>query len=331
MLKFAVLSAGVLAIGLSAAAEARTIEWSGYTWSVRNSGGAQQGPNANVWSNSTDSVWVDEEGDLHLKIRKVGNTWVAAEIDLTESLSYGTYEWELSTQYDQLADNVVIGLFTYQSPQSVANQTSGSVGNGVADTPHEIDIEMTGDWGSGNLYYTTHDPDVTSPSKNFYQALGGDYTTHRFTWAPDYIHWNSYNGHVAGIAHPEYPIVEQRPGSGNGQIAEFHYDGPVIPQDLNEIPIINFWITNNNASTAGPFDGQEQELVIHSFTYTPLPEDIPGDINGDGFVGLDDLDIILNHWNEGTPPTGGSPSIPEPASATVLGLSMCLFGLRRNR
>ena len=28
-----------------------------------------------------------------------------------------------------------------------------------------------------------------------------------------------------------------------------------------------------------------------------------GDISGDGFVGLDDLDVILNNWNAGTPPS----------------------------
>ncbi len=47
--------------------------------------------------------------------------------------------------------------------------------------------------------------------------------------------------------------------------------------------------------------------------------DLSGDINNDGFVGLDDLDIVLNTWNNGTPPTaGGAPSIPEPASLALL-------------
>ena len=65
-------------------------------------------------------------GDLHLKIRKVGNVWYAAELDLVSSLSYGTYEWELSSRYDQFADNTVVGLFTYQSPASVASQAGGA-------------------------------------------------------------------------------------------------------------------------------------------------------------------------------------------------------------
>jgi len=37
-----------------------------------------------------------------------------------------------------------------------------------------------------------------------------------------------------------------------------------------------------------------------------------GDANADGFVGLDDLDLVLNHWNTGTPPTADA--LPEPTA-----------------
>ena len=48
-----------------------------------------------------------------------------------------------------------------------------------------------------------------------------------------------------------------------------------------------------------------------------------GDVSGDGFVGLDDLDIVLNNWNNGTPPTPSA--IPEPASGLLFVLaSMCV-------
>ncbi len=51
-----------------------------------------------------------------------------------------------------------------------------------------------------------------------------------------------------------------------------------------------------------------------------IPEPLAGDINGDGFVGVDDLNIVLVNWNNGTPPTGGTPTIPEPASVALLGI-----------
>ncbi len=42
-----------------------------------------------------------------------------------------------------------------------------------------------------------------------------------------------------------------------------------------------------------------------------------GDPSNDGFVGLDDLDIVLNNWNAGTP---AAASVPEPAALAIMGL-----------
>jgi len=47
---------------------------------------------------------------------------------------------------------------------------------------------------------------------------------------------------------------------------------------------------------------------------------LAGDINGDGFVGIDDLNILLATWNNGTAPAPSAPSIPEPASLALLGI-----------
>jgi hypothetical protein len=279
----------LIVVGNSSVADARNIEWSGYTWQVRTSHGAPQGPGPNIFSDSADNVFVDATGDLHLKIRKgADGKWLASEIDLNHSLGYGTYEWEVSSRYDQFATNAVGGLFTYISPESVASQTGGAVGNGIADTPHEIDIEFTGAWGNGDLYYTTHDGDVPAPSKNYYQPLSGNFTTHRFTWEPGRIIWESFHGHVTGEANPPNPIVEQRAGAGKGQPARHVYAGPVVPQDLNEIPILNFWISSPNPSLNGPTGGAEQEMIVHSFAYTPLADsadfDADGDVDGKDFL-----------------------------------------------
>ena len=50
-------------------------------------------------------------------------------------------------------------------------------------------------------------------------------------------------------------------------------------------------------------DSEVQQLTIFETGYAPLSgAGIPGDIDGDGYVGLDDLDIILNNWNMFVPP-----------------------------
>jgi len=52
-----------------------------------------------------------------------------------------------------------------------------------------------------------------------------------------------------------------------------------------------------------------------------------GDADGDGFVGIDDLNEVLSNWNAGAPPRGSSLStIPEPTMAVMLGGMLGLVG-----
>jgi uncharacterized protein len=55
-------------------------------------------------------------------------------------------------------------------------------------------------------------------------------------------------------------------------------------------------------------------------TTNVIPPPLAGDINGDGFVGIADLNVVLGNWNAGTPPVAGNATIPEPASLALLGL-----------
>jgi hypothetical protein len=54
-----------------------------------------------------------------------------------------------------------------------------------------------------------------------------------------------------------------------------------------------------------------------------------GDPSGDGFVGIEDLNAVLGNWNAGAPPATRA-SIPEPASAALLGLGAAAM-FRRQR
>ncbi len=59
---------------------------------------------------------------------------------------------------------------------------------------------------------------------------------------------------------------------------------------------------------------------------------LQGDANGDGFVGIDDLTTVLGNWNVGTPPPPGaevSANIPEPTCLVVFGAAGSLMFARR--
>ncbi len=72
-------------------------------------------------------------------------------------------------------------------------------------------------------------------------------------------------------------------------------------------------------------------IILGQWNQTVFPGTGP-DSNVDGFIGIDDLNLILSNWNNGTPPTDLT-AIPEPASAALLGLLsfMCVKRTPANR
>jgi sialidase-1 len=56
-----------------------------------------------------------------------------------------------------------------------------------------------------------------------------------------------------------------------------------------------------------------------------------GDPSGDGFVGIEDLNVVLGNWNNGTPPNEISTNIPEPRTAVVMLFLAALMGVAPRR
>ncbi len=58
-------------------------------------------------------------------------------------------------------------------------------------------------------------------------------------------------------------------------------------------------------------------LVLANWNQNVPPADPLADPSGDGFVGIDDLNEVLGNWNAGTPPEQPA-AIPEPGSAVIV-------------
>ncbi len=56
------------------------IAFSDYVWAVKDHGKSLAGPGPNRFSDSSGSVFDDDDGRLHLKIRKIKGKWHAAEV-----------------------------------------------------------------------------------------------------------------------------------------------------------------------------------------------------------------------------------------------------------
>jgi Chondroitinase B len=60
-------------------------------------------------------------------------------------------------------------------------------------------------------------------------------------------------------------------------------------------------------------------LVLGAWNQSVPPADAAADPSGDGFVGIEDLNTVLGNWNAGTPPPGEAPNaIPEPTILALL-------------
>lgn len=90
------------------------------------------------------------------------------------------------------------------------------------------------------------------------------------------------------------------------------------------------WEINITAELIGDLNGDgfvgidDLGIVLANWNLNVPPGDVRADPSGDGFVGIDDLNEVLGNWNAGTPPTGGA-NVPEPTTAGLLAVGV--FGV----
>lgn len=213
---------------------ANTITFSGYDWSVRTSNGQLQGPGPNYFSDSHENVWLDEEGYLHLKLSQKDGTWYCSEVYSLSSFGYGTYKFTLAPGFEDLDENVVVGLFTY------------------LDDTHEIDIEFAR-WGQKSAQNGQF---VVQPYSNIGNLHRFDFnevaidSCHSFEWCEQYIYfWSA--------------ITPQDSSTSGSLVSEWTYIGNDNPTPSNELVHINLWLMDGLA----PNNSEEAEIIIKSFKF----------------------------------------------------------------
>ncbi len=212
-----------------------TIKFTGIKWTVRSGGG---GPGPNNWSDSSNSVWVDSLGQLHLKIRRIGDSWYCSEVYAQQSFGYGEYMFYVASNVENYDPEIVVGLFLYENDR------------------REIDIEFSKweDPASVDGWYTVQPPPYNNSNQDsFALNLNGNYSTHKIIWSSDSISFQSYRGHYRSLLSPD------------SLINQWTYSENKNPPVGNERLHINFWLYGGKP----PTNLNDAELII-SAVYVPI-------------------------------------------------------------
>jgi hypothetical protein len=243
----AYLPTNVLAQALASAVTTRAspgLRWlgfSGYDWWVKTSAG-QVGPGPNYFSDSTNNVWLDGLGQLHLRITNRSNQWQCAELVSARTLGYGSYRFELGSPVDNLDPMVVLGLFTWSDDPVFADR--------------EIDVECSR-WGNEadptSAQYVIQPYNLSGHLLRIALPAGQTNSTHLFTWETNRVSFQSQRGPYA-----------PNPAPAN-VISNWSYT-LTVPRTGDENIRLNLWLFNG----AAPTDNHEVEVVINSFQFVPL-------------------------------------------------------------
>ena len=98
--------------------------------------------------------------------------------------------------------------------------------------------------------------------------------------------------------------------SGGGGV---HFDNVVLEIIAPTVSLVG------DLNSDGFVGIDDLNLVLGNWNLNVPPGDPLADPSGDGFVGIDDLNQVLGNWNAGTPPAAGA-AVPEPATLALLGL-----------
>ncbi|MCP4409900.1 MAG: tandem-95 repeat protein [Gammaproteobacteria bacterium] len=219
---------------------ARELDFNGRTWRVKDSD-YLEGPGPNYFSDDPQDVWVDGAGKLHMRIAHRSSVWYSSEVITEEPLGYGLYTFHVLGPIDQLNENIVLGLFTWDS---VAPPDAYS---------REVDVEFSR-WGNPaaveNAQYVLQPWNQPGNRHPFSLTLPVTESLHLFDWQPDFVRFASYQGN--------------QPLPGN-LLHTWVYTGSDIPVADDSNGRINLWLVNG----VPPSDGQEVEIVVEAFTHTP--------------------------------------------------------------
>lgn len=218
---------------LESLTQPKTLHFSGYDWIIR-SASSYRGGSLNEFDPA--NAWVDEHGELHLRIAKRKEQFSCAEVQLSRSLGYGTYVFVVR-DISHLEASAVLTLFTWD-------------GVGPEENRRELAFEISR-WGShdkDNIAFVIQPYYIPTNVVRFYAPAG--VLTNSFRWEPGRVTFTTSSG-----SHPD----------AAGNHVNQHVFASGIPAPGGESPRMNLYIFGKGEI---PLQ-HENEIVVERFEYYP--------------------------------------------------------------
>jgi len=232
----------------------RTLVFGDRTWRVKGPG--VYGPGVNTFSDTTNRVWVDASGRLHLTLRNTSGTWYCTEVALEEALGYGDYVLTTVGRLDLIDPQTVLGIFLWEYGPCWDN------GYLWWNAFNEIDIEYSrwGNSGAGIAQFVAQPFDYPGNIRRFDAAFGdGEVVSHAMRWLHDRVEFRVWRGG------PD----DETPAN---LISAWTYTGPHIPRPEQPRMHLNLWKLEGTPAA-------NQEVVFQGFRF--LREGAPTGVGDD--------------------------------------------------
>jgi hypothetical protein len=210
----------------------KTLAFSGYEWEVRQQRSDRHGAN----DYDARNAWVDDQGHLHLVLTERDGRWTCAEVQMTRSLGYGTYSFDVRDT-SRLDAAAAFSMYTWDVLAADQNY-------------RELTIEV-GHWGDRDNVKGKYIVQPETVAANVFRfAIPGALATHSFRWEPGRVSFKTV----------------QRSSARRGEVvvAERLFTARV-PAAGNENPHLT--LAYYRAAATPP--SNDVEVVIEKFTFIP--------------------------------------------------------------
>lgn len=216
----------------------RTIRFAGREWGVKTSSGTPCGPGPNVFSDDARTVWVDEDGRLHLRIARRDGAWSCAEVAALAPLGPGTYAFHLEDP-GELDPNVVLGHFLYAGPNREIDVELARFGNLDDPANAQFTIQPLGDG-------------MPAFARRFRLDDGDGPVRHEIDWRGDAVSFRSVRSVSGDVIAAESAASVPADGPGDRLRAR-----------------INLWLHEGRP----PTNGEGCEVIVAGFAFTPARDE----------------------------------------------------------